>query len=68
MGMKVAQNVVLGLGMFAAQSALTFAFFSLDGDIEHEALVHTSIIVPVIADLMLLPPALALLLSQKHKH
>ena len=68
MGMKVARNIALGLGMFAAQSALAFAFLSLDKTIEHEALVHTSIIVPVTVDLMLLPPALALLLSQKHKH
>jgi hypothetical protein len=68
MGMKVARNIALGLGMFAAQSALTFAFFSLDKAIEHEALVHTSVLVPVTVDLMLLPPALALLLSQKHKH
>ena len=68
--MTVAQNVALGLGVFAAQSAFAFGIFSLpntnNSPLPFNAKMTTSIAIPLVADTFMLPPALALIRSQKH--
>ena len=69
--MTVAQNVALGLGVFAAQTAFTFGILSLpnaNSPLPFKEKMTTSIAVPLLADTFMLPPALALLRSQEHKH
>ena len=70
--MTVAQNVALGLGVFAAQAAFTFGILSLpntnNSSPPFNEKMTTSIAVPLMADTFMLPPALALLRSQEHKH
>jgi hypothetical protein len=67
--MTVAQNVALGLGVFAAQSAFTFGILSLSNkNTDYIDRAAVSIAIPLMADTFMLPPALALLRSQKHKH
>ena len=67
--MTVAQNVALGLGVFAAQTACAYGFISLTNNtFSFNDKMNTSIAVSLMADTIMLPPALALLRSQEHKH
>ena len=68
--MTVAQNVALGLGVFATQSACAYGFLSLpnanNSPPPFNEKMTTSIAIPLVADTFMLPPALALIRSQKH--
>ena len=66
--MTVAQNVALGLGVFAAQTACAYGFLSLTTSSSSKDKAIVSVAVPLMADTFMLPPALALLRFQEHKH
>jgi len=67
--MTLARNVALGLGVFAAQCAVAFGMLSLDSNnTDTRAIVEQSVGTVLGADFIMLPPALALIRPQRHKH